>query len=81
MEGGEVIMDETTVTEYTIPDVTEVIPEETAAETLATEPDNEELILTIQEVGSGIVYADLLGSFILCGTLVGLVLWRGLHGN
>lgn len=35
----------------------------------------------IQAVGSDIVHADLFGSFLICGTLVGIVLWRKLNGT
>lgn len=69
----------TAVPEYTIPGVTEVIPEETVPE--VTEPGYEDLILTVQAVGSDIVHADLFGSFLLCGTLVGLLLLRGRYGT
>ena len=35
----------------------------------------------IHAVGSDIVHADLFGSFLICGTLVGIVLWRKLNGT
>lgn len=35
----------------------------------------------LHEVGSDIVHADLFGSFLVCGTLIGLFLLRGIHGT
>ena len=35
----------------------------------------------IESVGSDIIHADLFGSFLICGTLIGLALLRGIHGT
>lgn len=35
----------------------------------------------VQDVGLSIIHADLFGSFLICGTLVGLFLFRGIHGS
>ena len=32
-------------------------------------------------IGSDIVHANLFGSFLLCGTLIGIVLFRGIYGS
>lgn len=62
--------DETTqATEVTI---YEDLSGETALET--------ESIITvdvIESIGSDIIHADLFGSFLVCGTLIGLALFRG----
>lgn len=38
-------------------------------------------IQVIETVGSDIIHANLFGSFLICGTLVGLVLLRNIHGT
>ena len=48
--------------------------QETIAGTVITLED-------LQSVGSDIVHADLFGSFLVCGTLIGLFLLRGIHGT
>lgn len=35
----------------------------------------------IQDTGNAIVYADLFGAFLICGTLVGIFLLRGRYGT
>lgn len=43
----------------------------------------EEIVIVevIETVGSDLVHANLFGSFLLCGTLIGLFLLRGIHGT
>ena len=48
--------------------------EETVAGTLIS-------MEAVQDVGISIIHADLFGSFLICGTLVGLFLFRGSHGS
>ena len=48
--------------------------QETVAGTVITLED-------LQSIGSDILHADLLGSFLVCGTLIGLFLLRGIHGT
>lgn len=72
-ETGEVVGTEVTIYE----DFTGAGLEETT--TMTTEP-----VITvefIESVGSDIVHADLFGSFLVCGTLIGLALLRGIHGT
>ena len=35
----------------------------------------------LHEVGTDMIHADLFGSFLVCGTLIGLFLLRGIHGT
>ena len=35
----------------------------------------------IESVGSDLLHADLFGSFLICGTLIGLALLRNIHGT
>lgn len=35
----------------------------------------------IQTIGSDLMHVDLFGSFLICGTLIGLFLLRGIHGT
>ena len=35
----------------------------------------------IESIGSDLLHADLFGSFLICGTLVGLALLRNIHGT
>ncbi len=77
---------ETTVPETTVEIVywedTEIMtqpamtPEEPVAVT--TEPV---YIEVIESVGSDIIHADLFGSFLICGTLIGLALLRKIYGT
>lgn len=48
--------------------------QETIAGTVITLDD-------LQSIGSDMVHADLFGSFLVCGTLIGLFLLRGIHGT
>lgn len=50
------------------------IYEETGAEVVY-------LSLEMERIGSDIVHADLFGSFLICGTLVGLALLRYIRGT
>lgn len=50
----------------------------------AIEETTAEVVITLEEVqsiGSDILHADLFGSFLICGTLIGLALLRDRHGN
>lgn len=51
------------------------VPEETAATIEVT------TVEIIETVGSDIVHASLFGSFLVCGTLIGLALLRNIHGT
>ncbi len=67
-------------------------PQETEAETVpvddwsvteGTEPTEEAETITIQviqDIGSDIAHVNLFGSFLICGTLIGLALWRKVNG-
>ena len=67
-------------------------PQETEAETVpvddwsvteGTDPTEETeaiSIQVIQDIGSDIVHVNLFGSFLICGTLIGLALWRKFNG-
>lgn len=49
-----------------------------------TVPVTTEPVVTVdivESVGSDIIHADLFGSFLVCGTLIGLALLRGIHGT
>ena len=62
---------------------TEVIETNDGSVTEATEAAQVEMI-TIQEVqaiGSDIVHTSLFGSFLICGTLIGLAILRKVHGT
>ena len=48
--------------------------EETVAGTVISLED-------LERVGSDVVHADLFGSFLVCGTLIGLALLRNIHGT
>ena len=64
-------------------DETEVIETNDGSVTEATEAAQVEMI-TIQEVqaiGSDIVHTSLFGSFLICGTLIGLAILRKVHGT
>ena len=68
-------------------------PQETEAETVpvddwtvteGTEPTEETEAITIQEIqdiGSAIIHVNLFGSFLICGTLIGLALLRKVYGT
>lgn len=55
-------------------DLTGAATEETIAETFIS-------MEAVETIGSHIVHANLFGSFLVCGTLVGLALLRDRHGN
>lgn len=49
-----------------------------------TEATEETVLITLADlhaVGSDIVHADLFGSFLICGTLIGLALLRKVYGT
>ena len=49
----------------------------------ATEPTEEVETITIQvieSIGSDIIHADLFGSFLICGTLIGVTIWSKFYG-
>ena len=47
----------------------------------STEETVSQTIQVIEAYGSGIIHANLFGSFLICGTLIALVLWRKIHGT
>lgn len=53
-----------------------LITEETVA--LTTEPD---YFVVIESVGSDIAHTNLFGSFLICGTLIGIFVLRRIHGT
>ena len=66
--------------------VTEAVESPTAAPDEWTEPvaqETEEVILVnvIQESASVVAHVNLFGSFLICGTLVGIFLLRNRHAN
>lgn len=69
---SEVASAESELTESTY----EVLQDETV-------PETTELITVevIESLGSDIVHADLFGSFLICGTLIGLALLRKIYGT
>ena len=52
--------------------ITETIPETVTQEIT---------IEVIQDLAWGQIHADLWGSFLICGTLIGLALWRNIYGT
>ena len=61
----------------------ETAPADDWTVTEGTEPTEEVETITIQvieSVGSDIIHADLFGSFLICGTLIGLAIWRKFNG-
>lgn len=86
-EATTVPADDGTVTEETheIPETMADLPTEESVLEDLPESTEETVSLTVQEtiqvVGSTIVHADLFGSFLVCGTLVGILIFRGRHGN
>ena len=59
------------------------IPSEELVLEDGTEATEETVSLTVQVIEdycTGIIHANLFGSFLICGTLIGLFLWRGIHG-
>ena len=62
---------------------TEDLPVDDWLVTEGTEPTEETEAITIQfiqDIGSDIVHVNLFGSFLICGTLIGLALWRKFNG-
>ena len=60
------------------------IPSEEPVLEDGSEATEETVSITLEDlhaVGSGIMHADLVGSFLICGTLVGIFLWRKAHGD
>ena len=50
----------------------------------ATEETTAEMFVTLEEfqaASSDMVHANLFGSFLICGTLIGLALLRNIHGT
>ena len=63
---------------------TETVPVDDWSVTEGTEPTEEAETITIQliqDIGSDIAHVNLFGSFLICGTLIGLVLLRKVYGN
>ena len=78
--------DDGTVTEETneIPETMADVPTEEPVLEDLPESTEETVSLTIQvieEYGSGMIHANLFGSLLVCGTLIGLFLWRNIHAN
>ena len=86
--------DETLQTEESsIPEATATVPAETIAfevddgaltgDTIYTETSADVVYLAIEmeRIGSDILHADLFGSFLICGTLIGLFLFGRIHGT
>lgn len=57
-----------------------VIYEDLTGDT-ALETESIITVEVIEAIGSDIIHADLFGSFLVCGTLIGLALLRGIHGT
>lgn len=86
--------DETLPTaESTVPEATATVPAETVAyevvdgaltgDTIYEETSADVVYLTIEmeRIGSDLLHADLFGSFLICGTLIGLFLFGRIHGT
>lgn len=75
----------TTEESYEISETVAYLPTEELVLEAGTEATEETVtVVTVQEirtVGSDIIHADLFGSFLVCGTLVGLFIFRGIHGT
>ena len=85
-EATTVPADDGTVTEEDneISETVADIPTEEYVLEDGTEATEETVSITLEDlhaVGSGIMHADLVGSFLICGTLVGIFLWRKAHGD
>ena len=51
---------------------------------ISIEETNSDTVITLDDlerVGSDMLHADLFGSFLVCGTLIGLALLRNIHGT
>ena len=69
--------------ESTVPESTETFDWSLMFED-PTEETTAEVVITLDDlhsVGSDMMHADLFGSFLICGTLIGLFLLRGIHGT
>ena len=58
--------------------------EATIYEDLSSAPTEEAETITVQVIETVVqetIHADLFGSFLICGTLVGLALMRKIHGT
>lgn len=86
--------DETLPTaESTVPEATAAIPAETVTyeivdgaltgDTIYEETSADVVYLTIEmeRISSDLLHADLFGSFLICGTLIGLFLFGRIHGT
>ena len=86
--------DETLPTaESTVPEATFTVPTETIAyevidgaltgDTIYEETSADVVYLAIEmeRIGSDLLHADLFGSFLICGTLIGLFLFGRIHGT
>jgi hypothetical protein len=61
----------------------ETAPADDWTVTEGTDPTEEVETISIQvieSVGSDIIHADLFGSFLICGTLIGIAIWRKFDG-
>lgn len=57
------------------------VTEPVVLETVAQETEAVVLVDVIQESASVVAHVDLFGSFLICGTLVGIFLLRNRHAN
>lgn len=80
--------EESSVSETAAAEVVETSAPEAAdgavtGDTIYEETSAEVVYLTIEmeRIGSDILHADLFGSFLICGTLIGLALFRRIHGT
>ena len=84
-ETADGVVTEETVSFETLETFYEDLSSAEAAETGAPEETIATVEVTtveiIETVGSDIVHASLFGSFLLCGTLIGLALLRNIHGT
>ena len=77
---NEIEIETTDATQQTEASTLDVIYEDLSG----ADPESTEQIVVvkvIESVGSDIIHADLFGSFLICGTLIGLALLRGIHGT
>lgn len=72
---------ETTVPETSQETISYDFPGTTVVETMPETVTQEITIEVIQEIAMDLIHADLFGSFLVCGTLVGLALLRKIHGT
>lgn len=71
----------TTPSETTQETISYDFPGTTVVETMPETVTQEITIEVIQEIAMDQIHADLFGSFLVCGTLVGLALLRKIHGT